>query len=177
MSGLPPGSRNDCPGARPLFLEQGLQFVARRCRGTDTGSRPALPKTKIFAEVRPVSFQDPIRLRFSALVVHGGFMKEAIQAAAQLGPAVRTGILSPDRIGRDNLLTAGVAALHRVRSVPKAPGYPAGGRNPICRSSFKVFFVVERSRNSSGDTQRASMASSAPFTSPLTYSAARSTMT
>ena len=47
-----------------------------------------------------------------ALVEHGRFMEYAIQTAAQLRPAMRTVSLSSDRIGRDNLLPAGVALFH-----------------------------------------------------------------
>ena len=109
-----------------LLLEQRVQCVPCRCHGFGRTPHPTLPEAKIFAEVRPVLFQNPIRLRFPALVVRGRFMKDAIQAAAQFRPAVRTGILSPDRIGRDNFLTAGVAALHRVRSLPKPPATRRG---------------------------------------------------
>ncbi|MCG6538331.1 MAG: hypothetical protein L7F78_27345, partial [Syntrophales bacterium LBB04] len=104
-----------------LLFKQRIQSIPRRARGPGGAPRPALPEAEIFAEVRPVFFQDPIRLRFPALVVRGGLMVCTIQAAAQLRPAVRTIGLSPDGIGRENLRSAGVAAFHPLSPPSTSP--------------------------------------------------------
>ena len=79
-----------------LFFEKLVQLTFRvrgyRCRPTAAGRGIEF---KVIAEITPILFHNPLRLRFATVVIRPGVIKSAVETDVQIAPAERADIPSP----------------------------------------------------------------------------------
>jgi len=102
------------PAQEISFLEKRRQVIPRRPLFPGTLFGVLIPINEIIAEIAPVLFKDPFRLRFPALIVNAVVVKRTIQAAPQIGTTGRTRVPPADDPGNLHLFAAPVTNLHDV---------------------------------------------------------------